>query len=174
MKKILLVVAALSFIAGNAAAAGKIAYVDTQAVFEKTKLGQKYNGIVNEYYSNRKKILDMDADEIKKLQEDFKKQAGVMNEKARKEKEEAIGRKMNDFDRKSKEFRDEIGKKQDEIAKEFEQTLTVVIKNIAKTEKINLVLNKTIAVPTVLYADDDLDLTAKVVTELDKKFEASK
>ena len=49
-----------------------------------------------------------------------------------------------------------------------------MIKNIAKTEKINLVLNKTIAVPTVLYADDDLDLTAKVVTELDKKFEASK
>jgi outer membrane protein len=180
MKKILFVIAVLCFAAGSAAAAEKIAYVDTQAVFEKTKLGQKYQGIVREYYTNRKKILDADADEIKKQQEDFKKQSGVMNEKARKEKDEAIGRKINDFEKKRSEFNDEIGKKNDELSREFDQSMSVVLKDIAKKEKISMVLNKSVTVapksdvPTVLYADDDLDLTAKVVTELDKKFEVSK
>ncbi len=181
MKKILFVIAALSLIAGSAAAAaGKIAYVDTQAVFEKTKLGQKYQGIVREYYNNRKKILDADAEEIRKQQEDFKKQTGVMNDKARKEKEEAIGRKISDFEKKRSDFNDEIGKKNDELSKEFDQALSVVLKDIAKKEKISMVVNKSVTiapksdVPTVLYADDDLDLTGKVVTELDKKFEASK
>ena len=180
MKKILFVIAVLGLAAGSAVAAEKVAYVDTQAVFEKTKLGQKYQGIVREYYSNRKKILDADADEIKKQQEDFKKQSGVIKEKARKEKEESIGRKINDFENKRSEFNDEIGKNKDELSKEFDQSLSAVLKGIAKKEKISMVLNKSVTVapkadvPTVLYADDDLDLTGKVVTELDKKFETSK
>ena len=48
------------------AAGGKTAYVDTQAVFDKAKLGKKYQGIVREYYESRKKILDLDAEEIQK------------------------------------------------------------------------------------------------------------
>jgi len=181
MKKILFVMVALSFIAGSAAAAvGKIAYVDTQAVFDKTKLGQKFQGIVREYYNNRKKILDADADEIRKVQEDYKKQSGVMNEKARKEKEEAINRKINEFEKKRAEFNEEISKKNDELSKEFDQAMTVVLKDIAKKEKISMVMNKSVTVapksdvPTVLYADDDLDLTGKVVAEMDKKFETAK
>ncbi len=181
MKKIVFLIAALSCIAAGASAAGgKIGYVDSQAVFEKTKLGQKYQGIVREYYNNRKKILDADAEEIKKQQEDIKKQAGVMNEKARKEKDEAIGRKINDFEKKRTEFNEEIGKKNDELSKEFDQSMTVVLKDIVKKEKFSLVLNKSVTVapksdvPTVLYADEDLDLTEKVIAEMDKKFETSK
>jgi Skp family chaperone for outer membrane proteins len=43
-----------------------------------------------------------------------------------------------------------------------------------------MVLNRTInlaqkgEVPAVLYGDDDLDMTDKVIAELDKKFDARK
>ena len=183
MKKIALMVAAMCLIAVSAMAAGeKIAYVDSQAVFDKTKLGKKYQGIVREYYDSRKKILDMDADEIKNLQEEYgkQKQAKMLNDKAQKEKEETINRKINEFDKKRNEFSGEISKKNEELSQEFNQQMVAVLKEIVKKEKISLVLNKTInilskaEVPAVLYADEDLDLTNKVIIEMDKKDEVNK
>jgi outer membrane protein len=187
MKKIAVMVAvtvaAMCFIAVSAmAAGGKIAYVDSQGVFDKTKLGKTYQGIVREYYDSRKKILDMDAEEIQKLQEDYgkQKQAKLLSEKAQKEKEESIRTKINEFDKKRNEFSGEISKKNEELSNEFNQQMVVVLKEIAKKEKASMVLNKTInilskaEVPSVLYADEDLDLTEKVIAEMDKKDEVKK
>jgi outer membrane protein len=177
MKKGILFLAAfiIAVSAGTASAAEKIAFVDTQAVFDKTKLGKKYQDIVKEYYGNRKKILDADAEEIEKLRQDYEKQKSVMNEKARKEKEESIGRKINDFQKKRGDFETEIQKKNDELSKDFDQMLSAILKELAKKDKIVLILNKSISVapktdiPSVLYADEGLDLTDKAVAEMDKK-----
>jgi outer membrane protein len=175
----LLIVVMAGLATSAMAAGGKIAVVDTQTVFDKSKLGKKYQGIVREYYESRKKILDMDADEIKKLEEEYgkHKQAKLLNEKAQKEKEESLNRKINDFQKKREEFSSEIGKKNEELSNEFNQQMMAILKEIVKKEKVSLVLNKTInvlskaEVPAVLYAEDDLDLTEKVVAELDKKEE---
>ena len=183
MKKILVMVAALGLIASSAlAASGKIAFVDTQTVFDKTKIGKKYQALVREYFESRHKILDLDADNIKTQQEDYnkQKQAKLLKGKAQKEKEETISRKINDFAKKRTEFTNEISKKNEELSNEFNQQMVAVLKEIAKKEKVSLVLNKTInimskaEVPSVLYADEDIDLTDKVITEMDKKEEVAK
>jgi Skp family chaperone for outer membrane proteins len=99
MKKILVFMVTLLLVASSAfAAGGRIAFVDTQTVFDKTKLGKKYQGLLKEYYESRKKILDLDADEIQKLRDDYGKQSAVLKPEARKEREESIGRKINDFE----------------------------------------------------------------------------
>ncbi|HEX9020810.1 MAG TPA: OmpH family outer membrane protein [Nitrospirota bacterium] len=178
MKKALLLAATMMLFAASAmAAGGKIAYVDTQVVFDKTILGKKYQGIVKEYYESRKKILDEDASDIQKLQEDYNKQrqAKLLNEKAQREKEDIINRKISDFQKKRDEFSGEISKKNEELSNEFNQEMVVVLREIAKKEKVSLVLNKAInilskaEVPSILYADEDMDLTDKVAAEMDKK-----
>jgi len=180
MKKVVILIALMSLFAVSAlAAGGKSACVDTQTVFDKTKLGKKYQGVVREYFESRKKILDMDGDEIQKLQEEYnkQKQAKLLNDKAQKEKEETISRKISDYEKKRSEFQTEISKKNEELANEFNQRMIAVLKEIVKKEKVSLVLNKTInimskaEVPSVLYADEDLDLTDKVIAEMDKKEE---
>lgn len=181
MKKALVFMFVLLVAASSALAAGnKIAFVDTQAVFDKTKLGKKYQGILKEYFDSRKKILDLDADEIQKLRDDYGKQSAVLKPEARKEKEETISRKISEFEKKRGEFNNELSKKNEELSAEFNQEMTVIIKDMAKKEKIGLVLNRTInlmskgEVPSVLYGDEDLDLTEKVIVELDKKSETKK
>jgi len=183
MKKIALSVIALVFIASSAmAAGGKIAFVDSQTVFDKTKLGKKYQGVVREYYEGRKKILDMDAEEIKKLEEEYtkQKQGKLLNEKAQREKEESLNAKINAFQKKRDEFSNEISKKNEELSNDFNQQMVLVLKELAKKEKVSLVMNKTInilskaEVPAILYADEDLDLTEKVIAEMDKKEEQKK
>jgi len=183
MKRIALSVIALVFIASSAmAAGGKIAFVDSQTVFDKTKLGKKYQGVVREYYEGRKKILDMDAEEIKKLEEEYtkQKQGKLLNEKAQREKEESLNAKINAFQKKRDEFSNEISKKNEELSNDFNQQMVLVLKELAKKEKVSLVMNKTInilskaEVPAILYADEDLDLTEKVIAEMDKKEEQKK
>ncbi len=178
MKKVVMMVAVMGLIAVSAlASGGKIAYVDTQTVFDKTKLGKRYQGIVREYFESRKKILDQYGDEIQQLQEDYnkQKQAKMLNDKAQKEKEEVINRKISDYEKKRAEFQTEISKKNEELSNEFNQQLIAVLKEIARKEKVSVVLNKTInimskaEVPSVLYADDDLDLTDKVIAAMDAK-----
>ncbi|HTG01238.1 MAG TPA: OmpH family outer membrane protein [Nitrospirota bacterium] len=183
MKKIIFAFIMSVFVASSAfGAGGKVAMVDSQAVFDKTKLGKKSQGIVREYYESRKKILDMDADEIRKLEDEYgkQKQGKLLNEKAQKEKEDALNAKINAFQKKRDEFSNEISKKNEELSNDFNQQMVVVLKDIAKREKVSLVLNKTInilskaEVPSVLYADDDIDLTEKVIAEMDKKEETKK
>jgi outer membrane protein len=181
MKKVLVLIVVSLIAASSAfAAGGKIAFVDTQAVFDKTKLGKKYQGILKEYFDSRKKILDLDADEIQKLRDDYGKQSAVLKPEVRKEKEDTIGRKINEFEKKRSEFNNELAKKNEELSAEFNQEMTVVIKDMAKKDKIGLVLNRTInvmskgEVPSVLYGDEDMDLTEKVIVELDKKSDTKK
>jgi len=181
MKKVLVLVVALLVASSSAYAAGsKMAFVDTQTVFDKTKLGKKYQGILKEYFDSRKKILDLDADEIQKLRDDFGKQSAVLKPEVRKEKEDTIGRKINEFEKKRSEFNNELSKKNEELSTEFNQEMTAIIKDMAKKDKIGLVLNRTInvmskgEVPSVLYGDEDLDLTEKVIAEMDKKSETKK
>lgn len=181
MKKILACMFVLLITAPAAyAAGGKIAFVDTQTVFDKTKVGMKYQGVLKEYYDSRKKILDIDADEIQKLREDYAKQSAVLKPEVRKEKEESIGRKISEFEKKRSDFNNELAKKNEELSTEFNQEMMAILKNMAKKEKVSLILNRTInvmskgEVPSVLYGDEELDLTEKVVAELDKKFDAKK
>lgn len=181
MKKVLVLMIALLVASSSALAAGsKIAFVDTQAVFDKTKLGKKYQGILKEYFDSRKKILDLDADEIQKLRDDYGKQSAVLKPEVRKEKEDTISRKISEFEKKRSEFNNELSKKNEELSAEFNQEMTAIIKDMAKKEKIGLVLNRTInvmskgEVPSVLYGDDDLDLTEKVIVEMDKKSDMKK
>lgn len=178
MKRIAMICALMVGLATNAMAGdNKIGYVDTQAVFEKTKLGKKYQGLIREYFEGRKKILDTDADAIQKLQDDYtkQKQAKLLNEKAQKGKEELLSRKISEFRKKQDEFTAEVGKKNEELSNDFNQKMMSVLKGVAKKEKVSLVLTKNInvlsraEVPSVLYADEELDLTEQVISELNKK-----
>jgi len=185
MKKIVAMMLMLGLMATSAMAASKVAIVDTQTVFDKTKLGLKYQKIIKEYYDSRKKILDLDMDELKKLQENFlkQKQGKTLNEKAQQEIEESINNKYNDFKKKQNEFSNEIGKKQEELFKSFNLDLMAAVKDLAKKDKIEMVINKIIDVapqagvppaPVVLYSDEGLDLTDKVIAEMDKREDAKK
>jgi outer membrane protein len=162
------------------AAGGKTAFVDTQTVFDKTTLGKKYQGILREYFDSRKKILDLDANEIQSLRDDYAKQSAVLKPEARKEKEEQITKKLTEFEKKRDSFNEELSRKNEELSKEFNDRMSVVLKAMAKKEKVDLILNKSISlmnkgeVPAVLYGNEDLDLTDRVIAEMDKHTDAEK
>jgi len=181
MKRLVLALVMIGVAAtGALAAGGKTAFIDSQKVFDMTKLGKKYQGVLREYFDSRKKILDLDADEIQKLRDDYTKQQAILKPEARKEKEDVIGRKISEFEKKRSDFNSELAKKNEELSQEFNEEMKTVLKDLAKKEKASLILNRTISlvskgeVPAILYGDEDLDLTEKVIAEMDKKLDTKK
>jgi hypothetical protein len=73
-----------------------------------------------------------------------------------------------------------LGKKSEELSSDFKELMGVILKNITKKGKIPLVMSKTInalsksEVPFVLYGEDELDLTERVIAEMDKKSDSER
>jgi len=157
------------------ASGGKISYVDTQTIFNKTMLGKKYQGIEFEYCESCKKILDLDTDEIQKRHNDCNKQTlAKVNDPAQREKEDALKRKIDEFKKVRAEFSNEISTKKEELSNKFNERVLAVLKEIAKRENLSLILNRTVSISKVeaqslTYVEEDLDITEKIIAEIDAK-----
>lgn len=154
----------LSLCTGAFAKEMKLAVVDLQAVLEKA--------IVTESFKNqREKITQSIQSELSKKEVELKKDEDNLSAKKGKISEEEFAKKVQEFNRKVSSVQKDVSEKQEKVeaalSKSFEEIQTSVAKvvnKIAKKDKINLVLPKS----QVMFADDNLDITLEVITELNK------
>lgn len=148
----------------------KIGVVEPQKVLENTKVGKKVKDKLEDYQKSAQKMLDMDGEELKKIQEDFVKQGSILSPEAKKDKEESLRRKEMEYQRKFQQLSQDFQGKKKELLEEFSKTLEQAVKGIAEKEKISLVVEKSDNGPVslVIYSSPTLDLTDRVIKELDK------
>src|SRR5207245_11699085 len=79
----------------------KIGVVDSQKVFESAKLGKKAKDTLEEYVRTRQKSVTDDEDDIKKMEDELAKQGAVLSPEAKKHKDEALRRKVADYQRRT-------------------------------------------------------------------------
>lgn len=165
---VMVVVLAIGVPAG--AAELKVGVVEPQKVLEKTKAGQKVKDKLEEYQKSAQKMLDIDGEELKKIQEDFVKQGSILSPEAKKDKEEALRRKEMEYQRKFQQLNQDFQVKKKELLEEFSKSLEQTVRGIAEKEKISLVVEKSDNGPVslVIYSNPSLDLTDRVIKELDK------
>ena len=170
---VLVVVAAvtLAFVLPAGAAELKIGVVEPQKVLDGTKSGKKIKDSLADYVKSRQKIIDMEEEDLKKLEEEVVKQGSVLSAEAKKDKEESFRRKMVEYQRKVSQLNQEVQTKKKEVLDEFNKNLEQVIKGIAEKEKLSLVVEKSDngAGALVIYYSPSLDLTDRVIKELDSK-----
>lgn len=170
MRKILLFIILIPLItvvlASWASAEMKIGIVDAQKVFETSKAGKEAQKVLEEYVGSRQKVIDIDKTELERLQEELIKQNSVLTPEARKEKEEILNRKAGDYTRKARELEKEVNKKKEEVLTEFNKKFEEVVEALAKKEKFDLILDKNER--TIIYGKESLDLTEKIIAEMDK------
>ncbi len=146
---------------------GKIGFVDAQKVLDSTKAGKKAKGTMEEYVKSRQKIIDLDEQEIKKIDEELTKQGSVLSSEAKKSKEEDLQRKIVQYQKRAQELNREIQEKKVEVLTEFNKSLEQVLKKVAEKDGYLMVLDRAEG-GTLLYANQSLDLTQKVIEEYDK------
>jgi outer membrane protein len=150
------------------AAETKIGYINAIKIFETTKSGKKDKAVLEDYIKARQKIVDQEEEEIKKLEEEITRQGSVLSSDAKKEKEALFQKKLSVYQKRAVDLNREIQEKKTEVLKEFNKVLEEVVKKVAEKEGYQIVFDKNPDIGTVVYVTESMDLSQKVVEEMDK------
>ena len=154
----LLAVAAFLY-SGVAAAQAKIAVVDVQRAVASTEDGLRAQ-------ANLKKLFDAKQQELNKKQADLQRQREEIDKQSKVMPKEAIAKRLDDWQKQMMElqgifleYNKELEREQKKLTEPVFEKMLGIIKRIATSENIDLVIDKV----TVAYVRGDLDLTDRCI-----------
>jgi outer membrane protein len=173
MKHLIIGSAAIMAVATAQLAAGaepfKVAIIDQQAVIERSAAGKRALEEMKSYSATRQRIVEADDQELKDLEKAA--QDATLSEEAKKEKQEQFRTKLEAYQRRIQEFNREVQDKQRAMIAEYSRKIREAALVIAQKEGYAAVIDKGNegAVKIVMYHHPSVDLTDKVVKELDRQ-----
>src|SRR3990170_5114211 len=145
----------------------RIGFIDAQKVLDESLRGKQVKDQLNEYVQSRQKIVDIEEIDLKNLQEEMTKQGAVLSPTAKQEKEELFQRKFMDYQKKVTELQKEIQQRRADKLEEFNVELEKIAKILGEKEGYSMILTN-LDVNIIIYAKPALELTDRVIKELDK------
>lgn len=149
----------LFLFAGTASAEQKIAVIDVQRAVANTEDGLRAQATLKKLFDNRQQELNKKQTDLQRQREDIDKQAKVLPK-------DALEKRVNDWQKQMMElqaifveYNKELEKKQKELTDPVFEKVMLIIKRLATTESIDLVVDKA----TVAYVRGDLDLTDRCI-----------
>ena len=148
------------FVAGEAAAELKVGYVNTQRIFRDAPAAQKAGKKLEGEFAKRDQELQKMAKQLQGLQENLEKNSVTMAETERRAKEKEFGELSREFQRRQREFREDLNLRQNEENAAVIEKANKAIKQIAKADKYDLILQD------VVWVSPKLDITDRVIKAL--------
>lgn len=140
----------------------KIGFVSTERIFREAAPAKAAQAKIEQEFSRRDKDLQDMAARLKAMSEKLDKDAAVLSESERMKRQRDLADLDKDFQRKQREFREDLNQRRnEELATVLERT-NKVIKQIAETEKYDIVFQEAV------YASSRIDITDKVLKALNK------
>ncbi|MHB1398943.1 MAG: OmpH/Skp family outer membrane protein [Trichloromonadaceae bacterium] len=168
MKRIVAALFTLLLLAAPALAVeNKIGYVDLQKALNTSEAGKAAKEKISKKVKEYEGTIDTRQKEIKKLKEELEKQAMLLSEDARGAKERDYQQKVKEFQRFTKDIQEELQQKDNEFTKQILEELFKVIKDVGEKEGYTLILEQSES--SILYADEKVNLTDKVIKAFDAK-----
>jgi outer membrane protein len=150
----------------------KIGYVDVRTVVLESKSGKQHKVDMEKFVKDKQVALKKEEDKLKTLQQNLEKEMLTLTEAQKQEKQRDFQGKVQAFQKSAQEAEREVRQKDTEYTNKALEEVRKVITEVAKDEKVGLVLGK--SEMSVLYAEDGMDLTAKVIKKYDSRPAAKK
>ena len=135
----------------------RIGFINTDRIFKEADTAKQAQAKLEQEFSKREKDF-VDAEKsFKSAVEKFEREAPTLSDSQRMTRQKQLGEQDRDFQRKRREFQEELNARKNE---EFQQVLeraNRVIKQVAETEKYDLVLQEAV------YINPKHDITDKVL-----------
>ena len=135
----------------------RIGFINTDRIFKESNTAKQAQSKLEQEFSKREKDLVDTEKTFKAAVEKFEREAPTLSESQRISRQKQLGEQDRDFQRKRREFQEELNARKNE---EFQQVLeraNRVIKQVAETEKYDLVLQEAV------YINPKHDITDKVL-----------
>ncbi|HCZ16412.1 MAG TPA: OmpH family outer membrane protein [Accumulibacter sp.] len=138
----------------------KVGYVNTQRLFRDAPAAVRAAKKIEQEFSKRDQDLQRLAKQVQGLQETLEKNGLTMAEADRRTKEKDLGELSREFQRKQREFREDLNLRQNEENAAIIEKANKAIKQLADSEKYDLI------VQDVVWVSPKLDITDKVIKAL--------
>jgi len=138
----------------------KIGYVNGQKVINDSPQAAKAKKRLEREFEKRDQELQQMAKRLQSLQDALEKNALTMAESERRNKEREFNDLNRDFQRKQREFREDLNLRQNEEMAAIFERANKVIKQIAESEKFDLIVQEAV------YWSPRIDITDKVIKAL--------
>ena len=148
-----------------ASASTHVALIRMQEAIKFTKDGKKAEETLKKEIDERQKKLQAEGQRIQSAMEDLRKQGMVMDEKSRAEKEAGIQKQVMAFEESKMRNQQEFQKRDQEISEPIIKKLRSIVASISKEKGYTLVIDTS----SVIYADDQDDITDEVIKRYDAK-----
>jgi outer membrane protein len=144
-----------------------IGYVDLRKVMTESKTGQRNKAELEKLVKERQAALQQEEQKLQALQQELQKNLVLMTDAQKQEKQKDFDGKVEAYKKLRAEAQQTVGKKDNELSNKAIAEIKAIVAELAKEEKLALVLE--LAEPNVLYAEEGLSLTAKVIQRYDGK-----
>ena len=154
---------------GMAKVEGKIGVVDAARVLNETNVGKKAKDSLNVFSKNRQALIEMDEKELRRMEEDFGRQASVLSPTAKREREEQFRRRVTEYQQKAGEMNREVQEKQKDVLEGFREKVGLIVVKVSKRLGLLVVIDKGKGGLT-LYNDEGLDITGQIIDEFNREY----
>jgi len=166
MKKISVILLALLFLA-LPAFAQKIGYVDLQRALNLSKAGVAAKQQMTEEVKKYEGEFKTKQDEVLKMKTDIEKQAALLSDNARAEREREYQRRVTDLQRFQQDIQEELQGKDADYTGRIINELFEVMQTVGSEAGYTMVIEKNEG--AIVYADPEFDLTDALIKAYDAK-----
>jgi outer membrane protein len=166
---LIILVAVAGCAAGGAKVEGKVGVVDPTRVLSETNAGKKAKDSLTAFSKNRQTLIEMEEKELRRMEEDFGRQASVLSATAKREREEQFRRRMAEYQQKVSEMNREVQEKQKDVLEGFREKVELIVGKVSKRLGLQIVMDKGKGGPTI-YSEEGLDITGQVIDEFNRQY----
>ena len=163
--KYILIFLLFTFFLSTTYSQDKIATLDVVQLLRDSKaamsMKDQLNAIAKKYTDEDKKKQK----EIQKQEEELLRQKSTLTPEAFLDRKNSFEKKVIEFNKNSQNKRKALAKAEKEAVNKIESEVESIVKDMIETKKITAVFRKT----SVILSDTSIDITQKVVEELNKK-----
>lgn len=155
--------AGLMLTTGAAAAEVKIGVVSVQRVLNESAVGSRAIKKIEREFSGRDQEIQKMMKQARDLQAQLEKDAVTLSESERQKRERELAGLNRDVQRAQREFREDLNLRRNEETAQLIQKVDKIIKQIAESEKFDLILQR----EQIVYGSPSIDMTERVMKQLD-------
>jgi outer membrane protein len=145
----------------------KVGFVDAQKVLENSKEGKKMKLSLEEYVKGLQKVIDLEEQELKQMEDELTQKGALLSPEAKKMKQDEFQKKLVTYQKKASDLNKDVqGKKLDSL-REFNRKLEHATQKIAEKGAYTMVLDRSPEGSGVIYASDTYDVTSQVIEQVD-------
>lgn len=164
MKKISVILIALLFLA-LPAFAQKIAYVDLQRALNLSKAGVAAKQQMTEQVQKYEGEFKTRQDDVLRMKTELEKQAALLSDNARAEREREYQRRVTDLQRFQQDIQEDLQRKDAEFTGRIINELFEIMQKLGAEGGYTLVIEKNEG--AIVYADPKVDLTDDLIKAYD-------